>query len=56
MENELLKCTSCSKSTQGGTTRFKCPDCGKVEIIRCVHCKKIAIKYECGSCGFSGPN
>ena len=56
MENQSLKCSSCNKIVQGGVTRFKCPNCGKVEIVRCEHCKKVGIKYQCGSCDFSGPN
>jgi len=51
-----LKCTS------GGTNvmarknfvRFKCPNCGEVEIIRCSQCKTASNKYVC-TCGFTGP-
>ncbi len=56
MENQSLRCSGCNKLVQGGVTRFNCPNCAKIEIIRCEHCKKIAIKYKCPSCGFSGPN
>ena len=51
------KCTSC-----GGTisedmhySKFKCPQCGEVEIIRCETCKKNGNKYVCPKCGFVGP-
>ena len=31
------------------------PKCGKVEIVRCNHCRKIFL-YKCSECGFTGPN
>jgi len=52
----MLICSSCHRRSQDGVTKFKCPGCGKVEIVRCEHCKKTAIKYECHGCGFAGPN
>ena len=55
MEKELV-CNSCNKTIQEGATIFKCPDCGKEDIVRCIHCKKVGIKYVCKSCEFSGPN
>ena len=55
MKKELV-CNSCHKTIQEGATIFKCPDCGKEDIIRCMHCKKVGIKYVCSSCDFSGPN
>ena len=53
-----LICNSCKKKVTNlkGTTHFKCPNCLKDEIIRCGHCRKIASRYVCPSCGFSGPN
>jgi len=39
-----------------GTTRFDCPQCGKHEIIRTLRARKMAVKYTCPSCDFSGPN
>ncbi|MCH8067050.1 MAG: RNA-binding protein [Nanoarchaeota archaeon] len=58
MPKEKLVCSSCKKSVTNskGTARFNCPDCGKTEIIRCAHCRKIAAKYVCGNCKFEGPN
>lgn len=57
MEKELV-CNSCNKTIQEGATIFKCPDCGKEDIIRCSHCKKLGVRYKCPNpdCGFSGPN
>ena len=51
-------CSSCSKillNDKGGTS-FKCPKCGEFEVNRCGHCRKIAAKYTCPKCSFSGPN
>lgn len=51
-------CDSCGKqiTNDKGTTKFKCPNCGKVEIIRCFKCRKDAVKYKCKECDFEGPN
>ena len=51
-------CNSCKKvlTNMGGTARFLCPQCGKTEIVRCAHCRKIAAKYVCIECNFEGPN
>jgi len=56
--NGNLVCASCKKSIKNitGTAMFKCPKCGKYEIIRCKHCREIAVKYVCPECEFSGPN
>jgi len=53
-----LICTSCKSKIANikGSTRFLCPSCGKHEIIRCGHCRKIVAKYICPACSFSGPN
>ena len=52
------ECISCKKevSNDSGAVEFKCPGCGKFNIIRCTHCREIAAKYKCPSCGFEGPN
>lgn len=49
-------CSSCKKDIVNlkESTIFKCPKCGKTEIIRCDHCRKIAVEYECSNCGFIG--
>jgi len=39
-----------------GSVTFNCPKCGKSEIVRCTDCRKIAAKYKCSECGFTGPN
>jgi len=56
MEN--LICSSCKKRIANipGSVLFPCPKCNKSQIIRCRHCRKIAAKYTCASCGFEGPN
>jgi hypothetical protein len=58
MTKKELFCTSCKTKITNlvGSTRFPCPNCGKSEIVRCVHCRKIAAKYKCPKCGFIGPN
>jgi len=55
---EELVCISCKKriTNKAGATRFKCPSCGKYEIIRCPECRERGIKYTCPECGFTGPN
>jgi Zn-ribbon RNA-binding protein len=57
MKQEIV-CTSCKKrvTNKGGTTLFPCPACAKTEIVRCEDCRKIAAKYTCTECGFTGPN
>jgi len=57
MENQL-KCSSCKKriANMRGTSKFKCPKCGKYDIIRCQHCREIVAKYRCPGCEFEGPN
>ena len=58
MKNKEEKCTSCGADVTNdvGNVKFKCPKCGEKEIIRCSHCRKIAARYNCGKCGFTGPN
>jgi len=51
-------CSSCGKRTanDSGSVKFKCPSCGKTEMIRCTKCRQLATKYTCAECGFQGPN
>jgi Zn-ribbon RNA-binding protein len=58
MEKQTQVCSSCKKSIKNskGATVFNCPNCGKVEIARCEHCREIAAKYTCPECKFEGPN
>ncbi|MDD5253838.1 MAG: zinc finger domain-containing protein [Candidatus Nanoarchaeia archaeon] len=53
-----LHCTSCKKEIINdiGSSKFMCPNCGEVEIIRCSECRKIGARYKCHSCNFEGPN
>jgi predicted RNA-binding Zn-ribbon protein involved in translation (DUF1610 family) len=52
------QCTSCKTNIVNavGAAVFKCPKCGKGDIVRCKHCREIAAKYKCPECGFEGPN
>lgn len=58
MSEEKIVCSSCKKriSNSEGTARFKCPNCSKFEIIRCMHCRELVAKYKCPECKFEGPN
>jgi len=50
-------CSSCKRtiSPDEKPVIFMCPNCGKVEIIRCSKCRKQGVKYVCPVCGFVGP-
>jgi len=52
-----LKCSSCGENLVGQKdfVKFKCPDCGEEEIIRCRRCRNLSVSYKCGKCGFDGP-
>lgn len=54
----IKKCTTCKTTLTNnkGSTIFKCPSCGKQEIIRCSKCRETVAKYKCPECGFEGPN
>jgi predicted RNA-binding Zn-ribbon protein involved in translation (DUF1610 family) len=53
----MLICSSCNKKIPIGEnySRFKCPNCLEVEIIRCKTCKSRIVEYICPKCGFRGP-
>lgn len=55
---EKQVCSSCKEQIANdvGSVKFMCPNCGKFQIIRCRHCRKIAARYKCHECGFEGPN
>ncbi|MBI2667836.1 DUF1610 domain-containing protein [Candidatus Woesearchaeota archaeon] len=56
-ELKTIKSTSGEEITnEKGSTKFMCPNCGKYLIIRSLHERKIAIRYTCPECSFSGPN
>lgn len=52
-----LKCTTCGENllTEDKFVRFKCPECGETEIVRCKRCRRLKNPYECEKCGFEGP-
>ncbi|MEM2289561.1 MAG: zinc finger domain-containing protein [Candidatus Hadarchaeales archaeon] len=54
---EQLTCTSCNRRIAAGevATRFFCPACGGVEIVRCPGCRRTSRPYRCAGCGFEGP-
>jgi len=49
-----ITCVSCGKQVAEKGVIFKCPSCGKKDIVRCNHCRKLGVKYKC-DCGFEGP-
>jgi predicted RNA-binding Zn-ribbon protein involved in translation (DUF1610 family) len=54
---EEKKCASCGKRIESETdwVEFKCPKCGKSDLIRCSKCKRLENKYICPECSFEGP-
>ncbi|MBI5391558.1 RNA-binding protein [Candidatus Woesearchaeota archaeon] len=58
MEAKQMVCNSCKTkiANMKGSVQFKCPSCGKGEILRCPHCRKVGTRYACGLCSFTGPN
>ncbi|MFP4112098.1 MAG: zinc finger domain-containing protein [Candidatus Woesearchaeota archaeon] len=58
MEENNLKCSSSNKeiTNEQGAVKFPCPNCSKCMIVRTRHSRKIAAKYTCPECGFTGPN
>ncbi|PIZ51539.1 RNA-binding protein [Candidatus Woesearchaeota archaeon CG_4_10_14_0_2_um_filter_33_13] len=55
---EEKQCSSCKikVANDKGAVSFKCPSCGKYEIVRCTGCRSKATKYTCPGCEFVGPN
>ncbi len=55
---ETKVCTSCKKKVVNdkGSVNFSCPNCEKMEIVRCTTCKRNGTVYTCAGCGFKGPN
>lgn len=51
----MIKCSSCNREVTSDSVGFKCPGCGKVEIIRCETCRRAVVPYKCKGCGFIGP-
>jgi len=51
------KCISCKTGiNEAGSVMFKCPSCKDFQIVRCRHCRELAVKYVCRNCSFIGPN
>jgi len=50
----MKTCISCNRVVKDYVS-FKCPSCGKVEIVRCQDCRAREVIYICPSCGFEGP-
>ncbi len=51
----MIRCTSCNKEVTDNYVKFKCPEGGETEIIRCDKCRQNIVTYECPECGFEGP-
>ncbi|MDD5148252.1 MAG: zinc finger domain-containing protein [Candidatus ainarchaeum sp.] len=51
----MKTCSTCNREVVSDYVEFKCPQCGKERIIRCLHCRKTAKTYKCPECGFIGP-
>ncbi|MEM5820960.1 MAG: zinc finger domain-containing protein [Candidatus Aenigmatarchaeota archaeon] len=53
----VLVCTSCNTKIpmHENYSKFYCPNCLEVEIIRCRACKNSCVEYVCPKCGFRGP-
>ena len=56
MEAKLCQATKKRIENDPGAVVFKCPQCGKGEIVRSTFARVNAIKYLCHDCGFTGPN
>ncbi|MEM0042734.1 MAG: zinc finger domain-containing protein [Thermofilaceae archaeon] len=56
-ELRLPVCSSCRRpiAPYSRGVRFRCPNCGEVDIWRCEKCRKLVIQYVCPKCGFVGP-
>ncbi|MFW9851774.1 MAG: zinc finger domain-containing protein [Candidatus Thorarchaeota archaeon] len=55
---DMPRCTSCNKiinPSEEGDTRFSCPKCNDVQIVRCKKCRLFGNTYVCPKCGFEGP-
>ena len=52
------RCNPCQVAvmpSEHGTTKFPCPNCGMITVIRCERCRKLGNRYTCPNCGFNGP-
>lgn len=53
----VIVCSACNSKIPVGEnySRFFCPNCLEVEIVRCKVCKSRVSSYKCPKCGFEGP-
>ena len=58
MVKKEMHCTSCKMKmvSSEGIATFKCPSCGKEDVVRCKKCRVDSIPYVCSDCAFEGPN
>lgn len=51
-------CTSTKRriTNEEGSVKFLCPKCGQTTIVRSALARRLAARYKCEKCGFSGPN
>ena len=53
----MTECNRCGEDFENFFNGYNwCPNCGKVEIIRCKKCRVESIPYTCSECDFEGPN
>ena len=50
----MKTCSSCGSGTSDYVL-FKCPSCGKKDLVRCAECRKNGTRYICKECNFKGP-
>ncbi|MBS3136160.1 RNA-binding protein [Candidatus Woesearchaeota archaeon] len=57
MTAQKLVCSSMKVTITNDVGRviMPCPGCGET-IVRSARARKLAIKYKCEKCGFTGPN
>ncbi|MFH1834819.1 MAG: zinc finger domain-containing protein [Methanobacteriota archaeon] len=51
----MEKCSSCGTEVMKDYVKFKCPGCGKSNILRCKSCRVLGTTYSCGNCNLQGP-
>ena len=50
----MKTCTTCNKVVTSNHIEFKCPSCGKTNIVRCASCKEDSKEYKCKECVLVG--
>jgi hypothetical protein len=51
----MKTCSSCNREVTSNYAEFRCPECGKSNIVRCQHCRETVKTYKCEKCNFVGP-